>query len=236
MNKNGAFTILLPCYNPILGWESTIVESINEIQNQLNVPIELIIVNDGSTKNVSTKEIDFIKSKIPHLHYIAYDVNKGKGHALRTGVNAVNTFPIIYTDIDFPYTTESLIEIYSVINTNKVDTVLGKRDDSYYENIPYGRKIISKFLRGTFKYFLKLPTDDTQCGIKAFNKKGAALFLSTEINRFLFDLEFVKLISKRNLSCKTVLVKLKPNVVFSSVSIKILAKESLNFVKVLFRK
>ncbi|MFD1553060.1 hypothetical protein DNU06_12080 [Putridiphycobacter roseus] len=236
MNTNGAFTILLPCYNPILGWETTIVASIHEIQKQLNVPIDLIIVNDGSTKNVGPQQIDFIKKNIPQVNFISYSVNKGKGHALRTGVKAVKTFPIVYTDIDFPYTTESLIEIYHFILSNKVDTVLGKRDKSYYQNIPTGRKIISKFLRGTFKYFLKLPTDDTQCGIKAFNEKGADLFLTTEINRFLFDLEFVKLISKRNLSCKTVLVKLKPNVVFSSVSVKILAKESLNFVKVLFRK
>ncbi|MBK9190506.1 MAG: hypothetical protein IPM77_02840 [Crocinitomicaceae bacterium] len=86
------------------------------------------------------------------------------------------------------------------------------------------------------KTFLRLPTDDSQCGIKGFNKKGADVFLDTKIDRFLFDLEFIKLASKRKLNVQIAEVELKPNIVFSKVSFKILFRESLNFLKVLFRK
>lgn len=236
MINSRTFTIVLPCYNPILGWENTVINAINELQQKLEITIDLVIVNDGSTQNVGSKEIDYLRSAIPQLNFISYAENKGKGYALREGVRQVKNFPIVYTDIDFPYTTESFISIYQEIITGKYDAVLGKRDHSYYKNTPFVRKVISKTLRGSFKYFLSLPTDDTQCGIKAFNEQGANVFLTTEINRFLFDLEFVKLISKRKLTFKTVLVNLKPNIVFSSVSPKILAKESLNFIKVLLRK
>ncbi len=234
-SKAPLLSIVLPCYNPIAGWQKTVVESIGNIEQALNGKVELIIVNDGSTKHVGETEIAFIKTHLPQTKIINYNQNKGKGYALRQGVDAVSHYPIIYTDIDFPYTLPSLIDISKKLTTGH-DVVLGKRNNDYYKNTPFGRKVISKLLRGVLKTFLRLPTDDTQCGIKGFNKNGADLFKTTQIDRFLFDLEFVKLVSKRKLDCVTVDVTLKPGIVFSKVNIKILLKESINFIKVLFRK
>lgn len=135
----------------------------------------------------------------------------------------------------FPYTTESLIAIYSDLKSGS-DLSLGHRGESYYQNTPTIRKVISKLLRWTLKHFLKLPTDDSQCGLKGFNQNGKSVFLNTKINRFLFDLEFIKLASKKGLNCQTVEVHLKPNVVFSKVNLKILAAESINFFKILLKK
>lgn len=233
--QNNKLTILLPCFNPIKNWEKTVVENIELIQKKISGSVNLIIVNDGSTQNVTEADIKFIKTNLNSVEIISYAINKGKGAALRSGVKKITNFPIVYTDIDFPYTLKSFEAIYKKL-TEGHDVVLGKRNSDYYKNTPFIRKIISKTLRWTLKIFLKLPTDDTQCGIKGFNKKGADLFLTTEINRFLFDLEFVKLISKRQLNCTTVDVSLKPNIVFSKVNFKILFKESINFIKVLFRK
>lgn len=229
------FTILLPCYNPIDGWAENVVKTTKKIESKLGVTTSLIIVLDGSSLNTSLETLKIIESSGLNTKIIDYKTNKGKGYALRQGVKTAVNFPIIYTDIDFPYTNESFIKIYTEL-TNGYDAVLGKRDTKYYEKTPWIRKVISKTLRGVLKYFLRLPTNDSQCGIKGFNKKGADVFLETKINRFLFDLEFVKLISKRHLKYKTVMVELKPNIVFSKVNFKILAKESLNFLKVLFRK
>ena len=233
--SQSALSIVLPCYNPVMGWAETVVQTTQLIQQKLNAQVDLIIVMDGSVQNSDNAILDSIRIAIPSVNIIQYQQNKGKGYALRMGVKAVKTYPIIYTDIDFPYTDDSFMAIHQNL-LNGFDTVLGRRDTSYYEKTPWVRKIISKTLRGILKTFLKLPTDDSQCGIKGFNEKGASVFLETSINRFLFDLEFVKLISKRKLSCKTVPVELKPNIVFSKVNIKILAKESINFLKVLFRK
>ena len=228
-------SIVLPCYNPIENWHINVVDNIRLIEKTLNGTVNLIIVNDGSTQRVSDVECDYIVDHHHQTRIIQYTDNKGKGYALRQGVAVVEHFPIIYTDIDFPYTMDSLEAIYHTL-TEGHDAVLGKRDNDYYKNTPWARKWISKTLRGVLKLFLRLPTNDTQCGIKGFNQQGAQLFLSTEIDRFLFDLEFVKLLSKRKSNCTTVDVQLKPDIVFSKVNMKILLKESVNFVKVLFRK
>lgn len=228
-------SLVLPCYNPPLNWEQIVVQSVQSIQKKTGVPIQLIIVNDGSTKNTEAEKIAFIRSSLPDFEWISYAENRGKGYALRQGVAQAKGPWTIYTDIDFPYLESSFLGLFEILKQG-ADVVPGHRGKEYYSKTPFLRKIISKFLRWTLKTFLRLPTDDSQCGIKGFNQKGAAVFMDTRIDRFLFDLEFIKLASKRKLAVQKAEVELKPDVVFSKVNMRILMRESVNFFKVLFRK
>ncbi|MCG8576979.1 MAG: glycosyltransferase [Flavobacteriales bacterium] len=212
-----------------------VVDAVRSFEAKTGVGVSLIVVNDGSTKNVEERHISYIEKNLPTALMMSYEENRGKGYALRKGVKEAKSDLIIYTDIDFPYQEKSLIAVYESLSQG-FDVVLGHRGNDYYTNTPTGRKNISKFLRWTLKTFLRLPTDDSQCGIKAFNQRGAAVFTDTRIDRFLFDLEFIKLASRRKMKIEKVEVELKPNVIFSKVNMGILMRESLNFVKVLFRK
>ena len=226
--------MVLPCYNPQENWEQVVVDAMASLKKKTKVEMDLILVNDGSTRSVDKAAVDFIRQAIPSLHFIEYDENRGKGFALRKGVAVAETDLIIYTDIDFPYTDDSFCEVLKKLEDG-FDVVPGHRGDAYYDKTPFFRKLISKILRWTLKTFLRLPTDDSQCGIKGFNQTGAAVFLDTEIDRFLFDLEFLKLSAKRKLKIEKASVTLKPDIVFSKVNLKILARESWNFIKILFR-
>ena len=62
------------------------VESVISLEKEGNLTIELIIVNDGSSKNVSVEHLKFLKSEIPAVKIISYEQNRGKGFALRKGV------------------------------------------------------------------------------------------------------------------------------------------------------
>jgi glycosyltransferase involved in cell wall biosynthesis len=227
-------SLVLPCFNPPDHWERIVVECTKSLENKLGFTIDLIIVNDGSTKNVQPELHAFIKDKITNVRFLEQKVNTGKGHALRAGVEQAEGKTIIFTDIDFPYTEESFLKIYAGLKNHAV--ALGHRSPDYYAHTPPFRKMISKSLRFALKSFLRLPTDDSQCGIKGFNQEGKKVFLETRINRFLFDLEFIKLISKRKLTSTNIEVELKPGVVFSKVNMRILAKESFNFMSILFRR
>ncbi len=234
-SSKNCLSLVLPCFNPPKNWEINVVNTVLEIEKITGANIYLILVNDGSSKEILSEKINFIEKQISNFLLVDYPINHGKGYALRKGVEKVTHFPIIYTDIDFPYTEDSLMAVYNEL-LNEKDVVLGHRGKEYYTKTPFIRKMVSKILRWFLKTFLRLPTDDSQCGIKGFNQKGAEAFLSTKINRFLFDLEFIKIASKRKLNCQTVTVQLKPNIVFSKVNFKILATESINFMKVLFRR
>lgn len=228
-------SIILPCYNPPPNWEKVVLESYNKISTSLiDIALELIIINDGTNPNLIQQGIELLKNKIESFTFAEHIDNKGKGSAIRTGVNLAKGDFIIYTDIDFPYTVQSILDLYTTSLSN-CDIVLGHRDTSYYSHTPWTRKIISKSLRFSLKTLLRLPTDDSQCGLKGFNQKGKEVFLETTIERFLFDLEFIKLASKAGLSIQNCEVQLKEGVVFSKVDIKILLREGVNFIKIFFR-
>ncbi|MEO9533503.1 MAG: glycosyltransferase [Crocinitomicaceae bacterium] len=231
-------TILLPCYNPPKDWEKQVKLSMEVLREALKSKVgqlDLVVVNDGSTDNCSQYHAAYLKENIENATLVSYENNRGKGYALREGVKTIKTDLIVYTDIDFPYEEESVLAVAEKL-LEGADVALGHRGKDYYDKTPWFRKVVSKTLRWVLKTFLRLPTDDSQCGLKGYNQLGAAVFLKTKIDRFLFDLEFIKLAARRKLKIEKVVVELKPNIVFSKVNTKILLREFWNFLAVLFRK
>lgn len=223
--------IILPCFNPQKDWATIVVDAFKMIESDAKnwIP-NLIIVNDGSTQEVNENDIIYIQESIPSLKWISYQKNKGKGFALRKGVEESSSDFIILTDIDFPYTHQSLMSLVKVLIKKDSDVIAGERSNKYYEHTPYTRKIISKFLKSIVKDFLKIKVTDTQCGLKGMTKEMGSLFLSTNINRYLFDIEFLWLAGKKH-KVVAIPVKLKDNIVFSKMNLKILLIEGFNFIR-----
>jgi glycosyltransferase involved in cell wall biosynthesis len=199
-----------------------------------DLKFEYIIVNDGSlTANYEAGKPLLRQTPI---RLIEYTPNKGKGEALRTGVRASTGDIVIYTDIDFPYTLDSVSEVIDLLIREHKNVVIGIKDASYYEHVPPFRKFISKLFRSFIRVFFRIPTDDTQCGLKGFDRMGKEIFLRTTIDRYLFDLEFVFLAARDpNISIATREIKLREDVQFSRMNFGILRNEFWNFLKIFFR-
>jgi glycosyltransferase involved in cell wall biosynthesis len=230
---NIRLSIVLPCYNPLNNWLDTVAKYYAEVL-QVEPNTELIIVNDGSTKEVNAETVKQKLSAFSNVRYISYAANFGKGHALRRGVMETKGSLIIFTDIDFPYTTESFKTIYKVL-TDGADVAIGIRNREYYTHLPKARVYISKFLRFLIRKTLRIPTDDTQCGLKGFNLVGRQIFLVTSIQRYLFDLEFIYLAARAKLNIQTRTVNLRDDVQLSHMNWKVLLQEGGNFLKIFFR-
>lgn len=229
--SNYTLTIVLPCYNPSQGWESNVLEEYRLLKAALPLEhIQLIIMNDGSTVNVSQESTSLFATE--GVVFIQRDVNYGKGFTLREGVQQAFADKIIYTDIDFPYTHNSFLAVYNALK--QADVAIGVRSEAYYANMPKARVYISKTLRFFIRKFLSIPTDDTQCGLKGFNAKGKEVFLQTKINRYLFDLEFVFLSARKALTIAQVPVELKSGITLSKMRGFILLGEGVNFLRILF--
>ena len=118
---------------------------------------------------------------------------------------------------------------------NGSDIALGYREQDYYASVPWFRKGLSELLRFVLKTMLRFPITDTQCGLKGMNQKGKEIFLQTTINRFMVDMDFIKRAVRANdVKVETVVVKLRPDVVFSKMGPAVLIREGINFLKVLF--
>ena len=228
--------IILPAYNPLPGWEEVVIGRFQSLVKALpDVKIRLFIVNDGSQRLDENYSVGLIQQVIPDLQWISYKENRGKGYALRQGVKKSTADFVVYTDIDWPYTEESMIGVIRTL-TGTADAVIGKRDDNYYTHLPPARRRISRLLRSFNAKLLRLKVDDTQAGLKGFRKNVKDIFLSTTIDRYLFDLEFIYLISaKKEIKVIGYPISLRPGITFSKMNRKILFQEARNFLKIWLR-
>jgi glycosyltransferase involved in cell wall biosynthesis len=226
----------LPCYNPQPGWAERIVAQYREIAQVLDAPVNIILVNDGSTTNISGGDIKLLNQSITAFEYISYAENRGKGYALRQGVARADADIIIYTDIDFPYTTASLAAVYNTLYKEGFDVAAGIKNDKYYNQVPPARRYISKMLRSMIGMFFRIPFADTQCGLKGFVHGVKQEFLDIDIDSYLFDLDFIRRVYKKRYKVKPVPVELNDNVIFRRMSYKLLIPEMKNFIKIMLRK
>jgi glycosyltransferase involved in cell wall biosynthesis len=228
--------VIVPCYNPPNGWEAMLATRFQAFRAQFDpaaFTLGLIVVNDGSIRNVTDENIARLTALAPGTQIVRYEWNRGKGYALRQGVAASEADLHLVTDTDFPYTLESMARVASVLR-ERGGIAAGNRDTAYYQKVPAFRRWLSRFLRWMLRHVLRQPIDDSQCGLKAFDNAGKAVFLETRIDRFLFDLEFLMLANGR-VQVTPVQVQLRDGVVFSQVGWKILAAEGKNFLRLLIQ-
>lgn len=229
--------IVLPCYNPNDAWSIQLKGFHHFVNNRYQ--LNYILVNDGSNNGNIEDQINQLEKENIPINFVSYPLNKGKGYALRQGVAKAKSEFVIYTDIDFPFTNESTFNLIEELVKQREDVVAGYRNEEYYQKkMSAFRKSLSKLFRFFLKTILKMKVSDTQCGLKGFNAKGKKNFLSTKINRYLFDFEFIYLSSKdKTVSIKALPVQLKDDVVFSKMKLKVLLQESFNLIYILlFRK
>ena len=73
-------SIIVPCYNHAVFLEETLHSALNSTYS----PIEIIIINDGSTDNTEEIALKFTK-KHPNISYI-YQSNQGPAAARNNGI------------------------------------------------------------------------------------------------------------------------------------------------------
>jgi glycosyltransferase involved in cell wall biosynthesis len=226
--------ILIPVYQPHSNWAEELILQFGAFRERLpeDLDVQVIMVNDGSARELEA-DVDLIRQSIPTLKWISYKENRGKGYALREAAKHSKGDLIMYTDYDFPYTLDSMLSMVQMLLGKECDAVVGNRDDSYYSHISPRRRRISQFLKKLNSLIFHLPTSDTQCGLKAFSSECRFLFQSTNTDRYLIDVEFLKKLSKSKAKVGVQLVKLRKGVVLSSISNLSLVKEAFNYFKIM---
>jgi glycosyltransferase involved in cell wall biosynthesis len=226
-------TIVLPCYNPPINWAQQIIATWQVLEKQiLDADLSLIVVNDGSRTPLSTDAILALKNAISGFKLVEYSNNQGKGHAVREGMRQAKGDYFIYTDIDFPFEIDSLLQIYNALQ-NGADVVCGIRQQ-YNEQLKPKRKFLSWGSHILNAWLLRLPFKDTQGGLKGFNQRGRAIFLSGQIKRYLFDTEFILRASKqKDIKLTPVTIFARPEIVLSEMNLNVLSKEFDNIFRLI---
>ncbi len=223
--------LILPSYNPKDGWEKNVVINLSHLLSICpTINFNVIIVDDGAQKGYNDGEELYIQSKIPNVTFVKYKKNRGKGFAIREALKYSFSDYIIYTDYDFPYTHESFKMVCDQLVDNGLDIVVASRHKSYQQRLPLLRKVLSSASHVCNRCLLRLSVIDTQGGLKGFNKRGREVFLTTKINGFLFDTEFVYRSCKRGLNVGQIDAAVRGNIEISNFGFNTIRREIINFI------
>ena len=189
MEKIKLLSLVVPAYKQ----EKTIVQDIknlDKVLSSLTFKHEIIVVVDGFLDKTFQKLQD-LRPKIKELTILGYEKNKGKGFAIKLGVEKARGNVIGFIDAGMDLDPSEISIMLDIMDWNKADIVIGsKLHPESKVKYPVGRKILSWGYRTITHILFGFKVKDTQVGFKLFRKKVAKdVFSKIIIKRFAFDVE-----------------------------------------------
>lgn len=187
MGKTKLISLIVPAYKQ----EKTIIKDLRNLEkilSALSFDYEIIVVVDG----FADKTIDVCKSyKSKKVRVWGYEINQGKGCAIKYGVGKANGDVIGFIDAGMDLNPSEISLMLDIMDWNKADIVLGSKlhPDSKVD-YPLSRKVLSWGYRSLTHLLFGFKVKDTQVGFKLFRKKVAKnVFSRVVVKRFAFDVE-----------------------------------------------
>ena len=187
MEKNKLLSLVVPAYKQ----EKTIIKDItnlSDILSSLKLKYEILVVVDGNIDNTLQK-VQLIKNK--HVKIFGYEENKGKGFAIKLGVEKAKGNIIGFLDAGMELDPRDISRMLEIMDWNNADIVVGsKLHPESKVNYPAARRILSWGYRMGTKMLFGFNVRDTQVGFKIFTRKTAKdVFSRIVVKRFAFDIE-----------------------------------------------
>ncbi len=183
-----SYSVIIPFFNE----ENTLEKAVQNLLNE-DFASEIILVNDGSDdkSSVIAKELSNNHSSIKLVNS---KTNKGKGHALKLGINKATKKYIGVLDADLEYSPKDLKRLFLEINSTEGDVVCGSRfiGDFKRVNIYLRTYFANRFLSKFFSIIHKKKVTDIATCLKVFRKD---VFESIQLNENGFAIE-VELLAK----------------------------------------
>jgi dolichyl-phosphate beta-glucosyltransferase len=204
-------SIIIPAYNE----EARIEKTLDGICRYLvseEISAELIVVDDGSTDDtIEVARKTLADHPTVSSSVVSYDGNRGKGFAVRYGMERSVADVVLFSDADLSTPIEELHKLVNPILNGECDVAFGSRalDRSLIgERQPWRREQGGKMFNLIVRIFTGLNASDTQCGFKAFNMKVFRPLLSClSIDRFGFDVEMLAAANQAGLRLREVAVR-----------------------------
>ena len=203
-------SVVIPAYNEATRLGDTLGAAVGYLSR--GVAAELIVVDDGSTDDTAAvaERVLGASAAVP-WRVLRSDVNRGKGHAVRTGLLAARAPVGVFSDADLSTPIEELPKVVEPIARGHYEVVFGSRalDRTLIgARQPLYRDRAGRLFNVALRRATGIPYKDTQCGFKAFRLSVCRPILeAAAVDRFGFDLEWLFVAHRAGLRLKEVPVR-----------------------------
>ena len=193
-----SLSVIIPAYNEAARLKKTLL-TVFDYLDKHSRGSELIVVDDGSsdkTAEVAEQSIsDAARSASVSARVIRNKPNRGKGHAVRTGLLAAQAPIALFSDADLSTPITETPKLIEPIESGQYDLTFGSRAlDRTLIGVhqPWRREQGGRVINLIVRLATRLPFWDTQCGFKAFRMSVCRpLVEASTIDRFGFDVEYL---------------------------------------------
>jgi dolichyl-phosphate beta-glucosyltransferase len=191
-------SIVIPAYNEEGRIGGSLLEAC-EYMNGSGMDYEIVVVDDGSTDG-TRRIVERVATEIRNVKLVGYETNRGKGHALRTGVFATKGNFVLVMDADLSTPMGELRKLMPYVSDGGFDIAIGSRALAMSDIVkkqPWWRRGMGKTFNRIVRALVIGGFKDTQCGFKLFKGDVARrLFGKAKIDRFAYDVEILALARK----------------------------------------
>ncbi|MCQ2516100.1 MAG: glycosyltransferase [Saccharofermentans sp.] len=186
-------SVIIPAYNEGKHIRANLI-AVSEAFIGISDEVEVLVVDDGSTDNTKDEILSVTKDH-SDIIYAGYDTNRGKGGAIKHGVEKATGDVIAFLDADLDLSPKHIVDYYAHMKNTNCDIVIGSKmhKDSKLD-YPPARKFFSWCYFAMLKILFGLSIKDTQTGVKMYKaeyiKKVTPLL---RVSGYAFDIEILAL-------------------------------------------
>lgn len=189
-----SLSIVIPAYNEQQRLPATLERIAAWLETKPLDFVEILAVNDGSTDRTA----DVVReaaARDPRIRLLENPGNRGKGYAVRHGMQKARGEWVLFTDADLSAPIEDLDRLEAAVERESADGAIGSRalDRSLVlKHQSPMRELSGRLFNLCMRLITGLPYRDTQCGFKLFRRDVAQCVAARQrSDGFGFDVEIL---------------------------------------------
>jgi glycosyltransferase involved in cell wall biosynthesis len=185
-NEKLKLSVIVAAFNE----QDTIENCVRQIFEVYPQQCELLVVDGGTDDTEGV--VKALVGEFPQLRYVRNHDDRGKGHAIRTGIAEARAEVMAQIDADLQFLPSDLPQLVAPIDENRADVTLGTRFATGSVRRPgstpmfrrWGNKFASFY--ASLLYWHRMT--DVQAGMKAWTRQAAEL-IDLQSDNYSYEVE-----------------------------------------------